>query len=112
MEGTALYDAVCAAIQKSNDLRAAHEKENEKRLYGVVVLSDGQNAGGQKTKEEMFNCLPSGEDVEGVKVFTIAYGGDADKALLEEIARRTNGKTFFGDPETIERVYLAISAEQ
>ncbi|HET7088847.1 MAG TPA: VWA domain-containing protein [Anaerolineae bacterium] len=109
---TALYDAVCAAVQRSNDLRAAHERENEKRLHGVVVLSDGQNTAGSTTKDGMFNCLPTGEDVEGVKVFTIAYGDDADKDLLKEIAARTNGRTFSGDPATIEQVYLAISAEQ
>jgi Ca-activated chloride channel family protein len=60
----------------------------------------------------MLNCLPSGEDVEGIKVFTIAYGDDADKDLLLRVANRTNGKTFSGDPATIERVYTAISAEQ
>jgi hypothetical protein len=60
----------------------------------------------------MYRCLPSGEDVEGVKVFTIAYGGDADQAILGEIATRTNGKAFRSDPATIEEVYLAISFEQ
>ena len=60
----------------------------------------------------MFNCLPSGEDVEGIKVFTIAYGDDADEELLQRIAERTNGRAFVGDPETIEQVYLAISTEQ
>ena len=50
--------------------------------------------------------------MQGVKVFTIAYGSDADKDLLLRIANRTNGKTFSGEPETIEKVYTAISAEQ
>jgi hypothetical protein len=63
-------------------------------------------------ENDMFDCLPSGEDVEGVKVFTIAYGVGADEDLLWRIAERTNGKTFASDPETIEQVYLAISAEQ
>jgi Ca-activated chloride channel family protein len=111
--GTALYDAVCRAVQRSTELQAAHEAAGEKRLYGIVVLTDGLNQGGATTQEQMFNtCLPTGEDVEGVKVFTIAYGNDADKDLLKQIAERTNGKTFSGDPETIEQVYLAISAEQ
>jgi Ca-activated chloride channel family protein len=60
----------------------------------------------------MFNCLPSGESVEGVKVFTIAYGEDADKDLMLRIANRTNGKTFSGDPDSIEAIYNSISAEQ
>ena len=77
-----------------------------------MVLTDGLDNGSRITQSAMFTCLPTGEDVEGVKVFTIAYGGDADKALLQRIAERTNGKTFTGDPKTIEQVYLAISTEQ
>ena len=68
--------------------------------------------GTSEIENDMFNCLSSGEDVEGVKIFTIAYGADADEDLLQLIAERTNGKTFAGDPETIEQVYLVISAEQ
>jgi Ca-activated chloride channel family protein len=64
------------------------------------------------TENQMFNCLPSGESVEGVKIFTIAYGSDADVDLMLRIANRTNGKTFTGDPESIESIYNAISAEQ
>ena len=60
----------------------------------------------------MFRCLPSGEDVEEVKIFTISYGEDANQDLLMRIANRTNGKTFVSDPETIDQVYLTISAEQ
>jgi Ca-activated chloride channel family protein len=109
---TSLYDAVCAAAEKANTLRSAHEAAGEKRLYGIVVLSDGQDTISTLTENDMFNCLPSGEDVAGVKVFTIAYGDDADKDLLTRMANRTNGKTFSGDPDTIEKVYIAISAEQ
>jgi Ca-activated chloride channel family protein len=110
--GTSLYDAVCAAAAKVNDLRATHDAAGEKRLYGIVVLSDGQDTASVKTENDMFSCLPTGEDVEGVKVFTIAYGDDADKDVLTRIANRTNGKTFSGDPDTIDKVYTAISAEQ
>lgn len=111
-DNTALYDAVCTAMDKMNTLRSAHEAAGEQRLYGIVVLSDGQDTASIKTEADMFNCLPTGEDVEGVKVFTIAYGDDADKDVLERIANRTNGKPFSGDPDTIEKVYIAISAEQ
>ena len=110
--GTALYDAVCAAAERVNAVRAEDEAAGEKRLYGIVVLSDGQDTASSRTENDMFNCLPSGEDVQGIKVFTIAYGDDADKDLLLRVANRTNGKTFTGDPATIERVYTAISAEQ
>ena len=49
---------------------------------------------------------------EGVKIFTIAYGEDANKDLMLRIANRTYGKTFTGDPASIENIYNSISAEQ
>jgi Ca-activated chloride channel family protein len=111
--GTALYDAVCQAVERVEALQAADEAAGDKRLYGIVVLSDGKDTASHKTENDMFNiCLPSGEAVEGVKVFTIAYGEDAETDLLLRIANRTNGKSFAADPATIEKVYNSISAEQ
>jgi Ca-activated chloride channel homolog len=107
---TVLNDAICAAVKTADAARAQDRAAGEQRLYGIVVLSDGVDTASQH--EDVFACLPTGEEVEGVKIFTIAYGDDADKDLLKKIAERTNGKTFTGDPATIEQVYLAISAEQ
>jgi Ca-activated chloride channel family protein len=109
---TPLYDGVCRALEKVNALQAADKANEIKRLYGVVLLSDGQDTASVNSQNQMFNCLPSGENVEGTKVFTIAYGSDADADLMLRIANRTNGKTFTGDPESIESIYIAISAEQ
>jgi Ca-activated chloride channel family protein len=77
-----------------------------------VVLSDGDDTNSQITENDMFRCLPSGEDVKEVKIFTISYGEDANQDLLLRIANRTNGKTFVSDPESIDEIYLSISAEQ
>jgi Ca-activated chloride channel family protein len=109
---TPLYDGVCAAMTRIEQLKTDHEAAGENRLYGVVVLSDGQDTASAISQNQMFNCLPSGESVEGTKVFTIAYGEDADADLMLRIANRTNGKTFKGDPESIETIYNSISAEQ
>ena len=109
---TPLYDAVCQAVDLSNQLQSEDLANDESRLYGIILLSDGMDTASQHTQNQMFNCLPSGESVEGVKIFTIAYGKDADADLMLRIANRTNGKTFTGDPESIESIYNAISAEQ
>jgi Ca-activated chloride channel family protein len=109
---TPLFDSVCEATEFTNALQIQHNAEGERRLYGIVVLSDGEDTSSNRTENQMFQCLPSGEDVEGVKIFTIAYGDGADTDLLLRIANRTNGKTFQGDPDQIERIYNAISAEQ
>ena len=110
--GTPLYDAICKAVEKVNTLQSEDKANNDKRLYGIVLLSDGEDTASQLTENQMFNCLPSGESVEGVKIFTISYGEDANKDLMLRIANRTNGKTFTGDPDSIESIYNAISAEQ
>ena len=109
---TPLYDGVCKATEKMDAIKADHETNSEKRLYGIVLLSDGQDTASGNTQNQMFNCLPSGESVEGTKVFTIAFGDDADADLMLRIANRTNGKTFKGDPTSIQTIYNAISAEQ
>lgn len=109
---TPLYDSVCAATTKVNDLQVTDQTNGIKRLYGIVLLSDGMDTSSVNTQNQMFGCLPSGENVEGTKVFTIAYGSDADADLMLRIANRTNGKTFTGDPTSIETIYIAISAEQ
>ena len=109
---TPLYDSICKATEKINAFQAAHETDGERRLYGIVLLSDGMDTASQISDNQMFNCLPNGEDATGTKVFTIAYGSDADADLMLRIANRTNGKTFTGDPESIETIYNAISAEQ
>lgn len=109
---TPLYDAVCQAISLISAHQSEDQKKSDKRLYGIVLLSDGMDTASSITENQMFNCLPSGENVEGVKIFTIAYGDDADVDLMLRIANRTNGKPFTGDPASIESIYNAISAEQ
>ena len=110
---TPLYEAICTGMDKINSLANEDKDLGEKRLYGIVLLSDGDNTSGNKSQNEMFStCLPTGENVEGVKLFTIAYGDNADIDLMIRIANRTNGKSFTGDPKSIENVYLSISAEQ
>jgi len=109
---TPLYDAICAATETISSMQAEDEAGAERRLYGIILLSDGQDTSSVKTENQMFGCLPSGESVTGVKVFTIAYGEDADADLMLRIANRTNGKTFTSDPQGIENAYNAISAEQ
>lgn len=109
---TPLYDAVCKSIADITKMQKDDEAKGEKRLYGIVLLSDGADTASKNSQNQMFNCLPSGETVGGIKIFTIAYGSDADKDLMARIATRTNGKTFDGKPENIDTIYNAISAEQ
>jgi Ca-activated chloride channel family protein len=95
-----------------NRMREEDQKAGEARLYGIVLLSDGKDTRSQRTLNEMLDCLPTGNEVEGVKIYPIAYGDAADKTLLTRIANRTNGRFYVATPENIKQIYLQISAEQ
>jgi Ca-activated chloride channel family protein len=109
---TSLYDAVCTAVEQMETIRTDDKEAGRKRLYGIVLLSDGEDTASKRSERQMFRCLPSGEDVEGIKIFTIAYGKDADEAVLARIAEETNGRFYTSDPDNIEEIYLQISFEQ
>jgi Ca-activated chloride channel family protein len=106
---TSLYEAICQATTRVADLRAADEAAGDPRLYGIVLLSDGNNSGPGPTEGDMFNkCLPAGAEAVGVRVFTIAYGEDADEVLLTRIANHTQGKFYAADPTSILDLLLDI----
>jgi len=110
---TALHDAVCQATEMANQLQAADEAAGESRLYGVVLLSDGEDTVGKPSSGQMFaTCLPANPEANGVKVFPIAFGDDADTQTLERIASVTGGSLYSANPASIQNVYLSISAEQ
>ena len=110
--GTPLFDAVCKATALATKMQTEDEANGERRLYGIVLLSDGDDTSSKRSQNQMFRCLPSGQEITGVKIFTIAYGADADADLLKSIAKRTNGKYYTADPDNIEKIYEDISSEQ
>jgi Ca-activated chloride channel family protein len=111
--GTALYQSVCEAMKTMGEAKSAYEAAGENRLYGIVLLSDGQNTGGGATENQMFTtCLPANAEAQSVRINTIAFGADADQATLKRIAEVTGGKMFKAEPGSIDKIYLSISAEQ
>jgi Ca-activated chloride channel family protein len=109
---TALYEAVIYSVERLGELQAADEQAGEHRMYGLVLLSDGKNErDGGPSYQDMLGKLPSGTEAGGVKIYTIAYGDDADMDVLTTLANRTNGKQFSGDVEDIKAVYFLISSE-
>lgn len=110
---TALYQAVCDAAKAIEKLRLEDIEEGESRLYGIVLLSDGEDTVGRTTENQMFaTCLPANAEADGIKIFPIAFGADADTDVLSRIASVTGGRMFTADPTSISNVYLSISAEQ
>lgn len=110
---TSLYDAVCAGNKLLDAERKKDASAGEARLYGMVVLSDGLDSGGGVSKNAMMQtCLPQSVETEGIRVFSIAFGGESDVEVLKEISRVTGGSMFEATPQSIDAAYLKISAEQ
>ncbi|MEM7531064.1 MAG: VWA domain-containing protein [Chloroflexota bacterium] len=111
--GTALYDSICRSVEQVEGLRMDDQRADENRLYGIVLLSDGQDTGSTVSETQMFTqCLPTQAEADGIKIYPIAFGEDADTDVLQRVAKVTGGRLFQADPDSISRVYVSISAEQ
>lgn len=102
---TSLYDATLRAI---TDLKT---NGNPDHIRGVVVLSDGQDTASTTTLEQLMAQIGSTGEEGGnaIKLFTIAFGGDADTEVLRQMAESTGGKQYSSDPATISQVYAKIA---
>ncbi len=110
---TRMNSAVCRAANMIKDEQEADRAKGENRLYGIILLSDGKDSGGDESETEMYaTCLETGGEQEGPKIFAIAFGSDADTAVLERLAQETRGAFYKAEPASIGAAYLRISAEQ
>ena len=110
---TALYESVCDATKALLKAQKEDLDAGESRLYGIVLLSDGEDTVGRITENQMFTtCLPANAEADGIKIFPIAFGDEADTDILTQMASVTGGRMFTADPESISNVYISISAEQ
>ena len=104
--GTALYDATAQAVAQ---VTALHDST---RINAVVVLTDGEDNASHLTETSLVAALKArGEEEEhNVRVFTIAYGSEANRAVLASIAAASGGNAYVGDPTQIADVYRQISS--
>jgi Ca-activated chloride channel family protein len=103
---TAVYDATAQAVREVEGTAGAN------RINAVVVLTDGQDNQSSISSDALVSRLRANARGEQavVRVFTIAYGSDANSDVLKQIAEASGGKGFRGDPAGIEAVYLQISS--
>jgi Ca-activated chloride channel family protein len=105
-EGTPLYTAVGDSYE---ELLADYAPE---RINALLVLSDGRNE--DPRNEEigpLLEDLRSRTEGSGspVRIFPIAFSGDADLQALSDIAEATDAAAYDAtDPTTIERVFTAV----
>ncbi|GAA2866729.1 substrate-binding and VWA domain-containing protein [Streptosporangium fragile] len=102
--GTGLYDTTLAAYQKVRELR------KDDAINAVVFLTDGKNEDVDSLSLE--NLLPELRTEAGqetVRVFTIAYGQDADLDVLRKISETTSAAAYDSrEPGSIDQVFTAV----
>jgi Ca-activated chloride channel family protein len=106
---TALYDAVAQAYGEANQ-RAAKAPGV---IHAVVVMTDGRDQGSTLSLDALNKKLAATQgEGEGsaVKVFTIAYGDEADPKVLEQIAEAAKGMSTKGSTSTIVDVFKDMAA--
>ena len=103
---TAVYDAAQAGLQEIQALK------DPTRINSVVVLTDGEDNESSTSSDALVSALTRQASSEGlsVRVYTIAYGSQANKSVLAQIASASGGKEYAGDPKQIESVYRSISS--
>jgi Ca-activated chloride channel family protein len=101
---TRLYGAVAQAY---DELLATGDSQH---IQAMVVLSDGANTVDDMTLDQLLRQIGSSSEAgTAPKIFTIAFGANADRDVLRRIAEVTGGRQYDSDPSTIYEVYAEIA---
>jgi Ca-activated chloride channel homolog len=103
--GTALYDSIDAAYQYLLN----QTQEEDADILSVVVLTDGEDTESKMQLNDLMDRIRYDGEKRTIHVFTIAYGKDARKDILAQIATATQAKSYEGTPENIVGVFKDIS---
>ena len=103
--GTALYDSIDAAYTR---MSARGAKDD--RIRAIVVLTDGEDTNSTLKLPGLLDRIRFDGERQTIRVFTIAYGSEAKKDVLQQIAEATQARSFEGKPENIRAVFRDISA--
>jgi len=99
---TALYDAVGLGST------IIAETTTSETTNALVVLTDGQDTYSYRYAfDQSLMDMAASNDTT---VFTIAYGEDADRDVLSQLAFGANGNFFLGDEASIAAIYDELSA--
>jgi Ca-activated chloride channel family protein len=106
-QGTPLYTVAGASFE---DLRETYDAA---KINAVVLLTDGRNEDpNNRDVERLLTDLRAsseGQSSRPVRIFPIAYGKDADLAVLKRIAEATNAAAYdASNPTTIVQVFTAV----
>jgi Ca-activated chloride channel family protein len=99
---TALYDAIGTAASIIADTTSSQTTN------AMVVLTDGKDTSSSFYRFDQ--RLIEAAAANDTTVFTIAYGEDADRRTLAELADQANGNFYLGNEANIVAIYQEMSA--
>jgi Ca-activated chloride channel homolog len=111
VQGTPLYNVAAASYET---MITGYDPA---KINAVVLLTDGKNDDGVRADDasqlaNLLSDLQSGSEgaqSRPVRVFPIAYGKDADLAILRQIAEATRAAVYdASNPATIEQVFTNV----
>jgi Ca-activated chloride channel homolog len=105
-DGTALYDSIDTAYQY---LLTQNRENASDSILSVVVLTDGEDTESKMHLNQLMDQIRYDGETHNIHVFTIAYGKDAKKDILDQIATATQAKSYEGTPQNIVGVFKDIS---
>ncbi|HWY67846.1 MAG TPA: extracellular solute-binding protein [Terriglobales bacterium] len=102
--GTALYDSIDAAYKHLLDKGSGND-----HIRAVVVLTDGADTESQEKLEDLLQHLQQNSEQRPISIFSIAYGKDARRDVLQKISEATQARMYEGTPKNIVEVFREIS---
>jgi len=102
--GVLLFDAIAQQFQKLQQLPSTS-------IRAMIVLSNKADTESTTSAGQLLRLItpPAGQDSkQNIRIFTIAYGSEADVNMLTQIAQRTTGQEFSATPQNIQDVYQQI----
>lgn len=101
---TALLDAVRTAYTR------LQRQADPERINAIVAMTDGKENASSVTLRQLAGEIQAGNRDVPVVIFCIAYGRDADYAVLETLAEASDGQVREGTTETIRELYKILSS--
>ena len=105
--GTALYDAIYAALEQLDGERA----KSPGFAYSVVVFTDGQRTEGMEIDAFMNRYAALPDAAKKIPVFLVLYA-EGDEKALKKIASATGGKVFDARKVALASVFKEIRSYQ
>lgn len=101
--GTRLYDTIKETYGQIQQTPPGDH------IRALVVLTDGEDNKSSARVDQIVQQFTQDHEGRSIKVFTIAYGDQANTKALDAISSATGAKSYSSDPASIEQVYRDIA---